>query len=104
MAEFAISYGKEGERRPVFIITAECGHTYLVHRYPPDLTIERFVRFHGEFEQCPPCLAEGLHEMLEELDYQLNPDSEALGWSRLDNAITLEETVISQSAEQGDEV
>ena len=102
MVEFAISYGRE-EGRPVFIITAQCGHTYQVHRNPPDFTIERFVRFHGEFKQCPSCLIEDTQAMLQELDYQLNPDTESLGWSRLANAITVEETVTVQSAEQGDE-
>lgn len=103
MSEFAVSYGTKEEGRPVFIITAQCGHTYLVDRNPPDLTIERFVRFYGEVEQCPPCLVGGLQATLEELDYQLNPDTEALGRSRLDNAITVEETLIGQSADQGDE-
>lgn len=101
MAEFAITYGRE-EGWPVFVITAQCGHTYRVHRNPPDRTIEDFVRFLGEIEQCPPCLAEGLQTTLEELDYRLNPDTESLGWSRLDNAITAEEIIIGQSAEQGD--
>jgi CRISPR system Cascade subunit CasE len=41
--------------------------------------------------------------MLDEFDYQLNPDTEPLGWSRLSNAITFEETFIGQSPEQGDE-
>ena len=103
MSEFTISYGGEWEVPPVFIITAQCGHTYQVYRNPPDRTIEGFVRLYGEVEQCPPCLVGGLQATLEGLDYQLNPDTEALGWSRLDNAITLEETVIRQSAEQGGE-
>ncbi len=101
MADFAITYGKE-EGWPVFVITAQCGHTYLARRNPPDCTIEDFVRMHGEVEQCPPCLTEGVQTILEELDYQLNPDTESLGWSRLANAITVEETVIGQSAEQRD--
>ena len=58
---------------------------------------------YGESKQCTPCLEGGLQETLEGLDYQLNPDTEALGWSRLANAITVEETVIGQSADQGDE-
>ena len=103
MSEFAISYGGEWEVPPVFIITAQCGHTYQVYRNPPDRTIEGFVRLYGEAEQCLPCLVGGLQATLEGLDYQLNPDTEALGWSRLANAITVEETVIGQSADQEDE-
>ena len=45
MADYSISYG-EWESRPVFNITAKCGHSYQVFRQSTD-TIETFIRRFG---------------------------------------------------------
>ena len=49
MAEFSISYG-ELESRPVFNITAKCGHSFREYRRP-ELTIERWLGAYGELER-----------------------------------------------------
>lgn len=103
MAEFAISYGGEWETPPVFVVTAKCGHTYRVLREPPDETIEQAREYFGEVDQCPPCIQEGMQAILDEIDYQLGPDTAALGWNRIADAITFGGGIIGLPAEQDDE-
>ena len=104
MAEFSISYG-EWESRPVFNITAKCGHSFRVHRRP-ELTIERWLRVYGESKKCPDCEEKAFQDLLEEIDYRLNPDTRDLGRERIDSAISTEWTripIVEDSEEEGDQ-
>ena len=100
MADFAVSYG-EWESQPVFNITAKCGHSFQEHQ--DGLTIEQYLGCFGEVEKCSECLQADRQAMLDEADYRLNPDTEALGWARIADAISFQTTLIGQPAEQEDE-
>lgn len=92
MAEFSISYG-EWESRPVFNITAKCGHSFREYR-KPEVTIERWLGAFGELGKCPECVEKDLQDLLDQADYQLNPDTRALGLERLDGVVSIEWTRI----------
>ena len=100
MADFIITYGDESEVPPVFVVTPECGHTYRSVRQSPDHTPEMVARMVSH-EKCPDCLLAGLDASFDEVDYRLSPDTEALGWSRLNDALTVEETIMDESDGQG---
>ena len=92
MAEFSISYG-ELESRPVFNITAKCGHSFREYRRP-ELAIERWLGAYGELERCPDCVEKDFQDLLDQADYQLNPDTRALRLERIDGVISIEWTRI----------
>ena len=98
MADYSISYG-EWESRPVFNITAKCGHSFKVFRQPTD-TIEKVMRMYGEDDMCPNCRQGDLQSTLDEVDYRLNPDTEALGWDRVADAVSMETTPIEVSGDE----
>ncbi len=101
MTDYSISYG-EWESRPVFKITAKCGHAFQVLR-KPGVTIERFISKYGESEKCPECHKEFFQALLDEADYRQNPDTAARGWDRLAGSIAFESSLIGQDTVPGDE-
>ena len=85
---FGISEG-EWQGRPVFRISARCGHEFQVFR-EADLSVSQFLAAYGEDEKCPDCHATGLVEILEDADYRLNPDGPAQGVNRLLDSVSVE--------------
>ena len=102
MADYSISYG-EWESRPVFNITAKCGHSYQVFRQSTD-TIEKFIRRFGEEDMCPDCRLGDFQSILDKIDYRLNPDTEAQGWDRVADAISMDITPIEVSGDEEDDM
>ena len=55
---------------------------------------------YGEDDMCPDCRLGDLQSTLDEVDYRLNPDTEALGWDRVADAISMETTPIEVSGDE----
>ncbi len=62
------------------------------------------VRVYGEDDMCPDCRLGDLQSTLDEVDYRLNPDTEALGWARVADAISMETTPIEVSGDEEDDM
>ena len=63
----------EWEGLAVFVVTPLCGHTHLA--YTPGVTLEGFKRMYGGLKRCPDCTHQSMQDILDEVDYRLNPDT-----------------------------
>ena len=97
MTDYSISHD-DLDPRPLLNIRAQCGHIFPV-RLEEDMTIEQCLSAYGEVDLCAACRQADMQAKLDALDYQLNPDTEALGWARLADAISpLEVTPITDAS------
>ena len=99
MGNFSISEG-ESQGHPVFDITAKCGHSFQVFRRP-GLTVSRFLEVYGDQEMCPECKSSAFEKTLDDIDYRMNPDTRALGFERIENAISFEQYEITIGEPEG---
>ena len=53
---------------------------------------------------CPDCRLGDFQSTLDKVDYRLNPDTEALGWDRIADAISMEITPIEVYGDEEDDM